>query len=243
MRIDESRDSLVQKIEQLEEKVTESVEMATATVAEATEAVMETVQNATTSVSETVDSVTGAVQGTVDNVRESVEGAVASVKDAFDLNLFVTRHPWLAVAGSVGLGILVERLVENVSRTPMAPDRPVRSFIPDEQFSSIPVSNGQPMSSYLSSNGETIPPTAQPAGLVSTLVETFGPEISKLKSLAIAAGLSALKEVCIKNAPSGLQQPVSTMIDDFTERLGAEPLHGSLFAQQSPGSARREGKR
>jgi len=226
MRIDESRESLVQKIEQLEEKVTESVELATASVAEATGAVMETVQNATTSVSETVDTVTGAVQGTVDTVRESVEGAVDSIKEAFDLTVLVERHPWFAFAGSVGVGFLVEKIIENTRAPSLATTGSVpRAFVANE--ASLPESAAF---DHAGSNGHAAPRN-KPQPLPNLLGDAFGPEIAKLKSLAIGAGLSGLKEVLIKYVPTPLQRPLETMIDQATERLGGEPLHGSLFTE------------
>ena len=244
MRIDESRDALVQKIGKLEEKVTDTVESATASVAEATEAVMETVQNATASVSETVDSVTGAMQGTVETVRDSVEGAVDAVKDAFDVNRMVQQYPWMMVAGSVGVGYLTGQLFNSFTNGSSSVPRSYRpqpygaSFDSDRRASSYPgtttgaAANGAefnpPPTSF---RAMAPPPQVQQATVLESIKEALQPEISKLSGLAIGAGFGSLKYFLLKNVPPALQEPLSSAIDNVTKRMGGECVQGSMFSE------------
>jgi len=243
-RIDESRDALVQKIEKLEEKVTDTVESATASVAEATEAVMETVQNATASVSETVDSVTGAMQGTVNTVRDSVEGAVDAVKDAFDVSRMVQEYPWMMLAGSVGVGYLAGQLFSSFTNgaSPAPPSyRPQMygaSFDSDRREPSYPgttmggAANGTTFASPPVSSTSTAPrPQVPQATVFDSIKEALQPEVSKLSGLAIGAGFGSLKYFLLKNVPPALQQPLSSVIDDVTKRLGGECVQGSFFTE------------
>ena len=75
--LDETRDSLSEKLATLQQQVVHSVHGAT-----------------------------NAVNETVATVKDAVHDTVASVKETFDLSLQVKRHPWGMVAGSIAFGYL-----------------------------------------------------------------------------------------------------------------------------------------
>jgi len=244
-RIDESRESLAQKIEQLEEKVTETVESATATVNEATAAVMETVQTAKSSVTETVDTVTNVVQDTVESVRHSVEGTVDSVKETFNLSRQVEKHPWLMFGGAIAVGFFGGKLLEEPPRRPRS--RQFGESFGRQDYSSTTseplyasstsadaVSNGF----HRESAGEAAP--ARPAvassqkwGWFADLASAVSPELSKLQSLAIGAAVSAIRDLLKDVTPQPLQEPLSKVIDELTEKAGGTPVQGPLLSPET----------
>jgi len=81
-RMEQTRESLIEKIETLENKV------------------MNSVQDATSAVSETVA-----------NVKETMHEGVESVKDAVDVKAHVDRHPWLMLGGSIFAGYVLANLL------------------------------------------------------------------------------------------------------------------------------------
>lgn len=88
-----TRESLQNKIEQLEAQVTETVEGVTAAA------------------KDTVSSTADAVQETVNAVRESVSDAVDSVGNVFSIQHQIEERPWLVLGGSVLAGFLVTRMM------------------------------------------------------------------------------------------------------------------------------------
>lgn len=92
-RMQRTRNSLTDKVAQLEEQV------------------MGTVQTATDAVQSTVD----AVKETVDEVRSSVQDSVMTVTDTvkktFDVSTHVRDNPWAAVGISIAAGFLTGRFV------------------------------------------------------------------------------------------------------------------------------------
>lgn len=85
-QMEETRESLSDKLEVLEQKV------------------LGTVQDTTNTVTQTVESVADAVQSTVASVKEGVQEGVEKVKETFDLSLHVERHPWEMLVGSIAAG-------------------------------------------------------------------------------------------------------------------------------------------
>ncbi len=244
-QIDESRSAMNEKLELLEGKVTESVQAATASVADATAAVMETVQNATASVSETVDSVNAAVQGTVENVRSSVNGAVDSVKETFDLTQQVRNYPWQMLAGAVALGYLGSQLLQPERRSTRTARRG------SERSDPVPVSSNnqsQPIDATfwnepersVASHGlqtqttaaaaSSLNPVAEPSPTwMGHLNDTFGPEISNLRGLAIGASLGLVRDLITSSAPETLRTQIAEVVDGFTDKLGGQHIHGSVL--------------
>jgi len=78
--IEQTRESLTEKIKNLEEQA------------------KETIQDVKNTVENTVDTVKERVQDTVDTISHQVEGTVAAVKRTFDIPYQVQQHP-LAMAG------------------------------------------------------------------------------------------------------------------------------------------------
>src|SRR5260370_30618637 len=84
-QMEETRESLSEKLGALEQHV------------------LTTVHDTTDSVAATAGAVKDAVQGTVSSVKETVHDTVDTVKEAFDIKRQVERHPWAMMAGA-GVG-------------------------------------------------------------------------------------------------------------------------------------------
>lgn len=118
-----TRDSLAEKLETLEQKVVGTVENAKATVAETVDAIKETVHDTVAS-----------VQGTVESVQEGVKESVDSVKDFMDVPAHVKRHPWTMLGGSVAVGYCLGLLLTKNSSS-CAPNATTgASWVPSPQF-------------------------------------------------------------------------------------------------------------
>ena len=69
------------------------------------------------------------------------------------------------------------------------------------------------------------------------LSDTLGPELTKIKSLAIGTALGAFRDSVVQSAPEAMKKPLAEVIDDVTEKLGGQCLHGSLFTPDTEPSS------
>src|SRR5437868_9061606 len=120
-QMEETRESLSEKLGALEQHV------------------LSTVQDTTDSVTNTVETVKDAVQGTVSSVKETVADTVDTVKEAFDVRQQVERYPWAMLAGAVFVGYVGGRLLTPPGRPYMPqswggagaePSQPARAELP-----------------------------------------------------------------------------------------------------------------
>ena len=220
-QMEETRTSLQEKLETLENQVKETVE-------EATEAVSETVQ--------TVKEV---VQGTVETVKGSVEDTVESVKQTFDLRRQVCEHPWPMFVGAAAVGFIGGRLLDRfLAETPSA------TFGLEGYHG-----NGQAQSmtslSAPAATGATYAPQPEPQpekpGLLHSIAENYGEELSKLKGLALGALGALVREMVTNAVPQGVAPQVKEIVDSVTHKMGGERVEGPILtgsqqhtAQQQP---------
>ena len=140
-QMEDTRESLSEKLEALEQHV------------------MTSVQDTTDSVASTVESVKDAVHDTVSSVRETVSETVDTVKEAFDIRQQVERHPWPMVAGATLVGFVVGRLLVPPSRPFLPPSR--RCVRLSASRAGFVRCSGQPLRTELvRSSGRTVCPGA-----------------------------------------------------------------------------------
>jgi len=191
----ETRSSLTDKLETLEKQVGGTVLGATSAVAEKVEAVKESVQ-------ETVATLTGTVQDTVTTVKETLHKGVTTFRHFFDVRGHVARHPWPMVAGSIAVGFTAGVLIQrrrrshHLSHALAAPG-------------SLSEGNGR----KASSSGQT---------LMGSLFAKFGPEITKLKSVALGALFGAVREKVMKAAPEEFSPALHSFFDSMGEKITGE---------------------
>ena len=249
-KMEETRNNLSDKLEQLENKVVDSVQNATSAVAEtvqnATATVNEAVQSAKDVVQSVKDSVQGtvdSVQGAVDSVKDSVEGTVESVresfqnasdsvkdtfhsaaegfKDTFDLPKQMDRHPWLMLGGAVAVGFVAGKLLD---RAPQV----------SRHVGHAAYGVAEHAASTIGTTAAAVGSAASAAGSMLDSLETmFGPEINKVKELALGALLGIIRDMAVKAAPETLAPQVGEIIDGFTSKLGGKPVEGAVLGEPS----------
>jgi ElaB/YqjD/DUF883 family membrane-anchored ribosome-binding protein len=210
-QIEQTRSSLTEKLETLESQV------------------KETVQNVTSTVENTVESVKSKVEGTVDAVTSSVENTVESVKRTFDVERQVSAHPFAMTGGTMLVGMAAGYFLSSLRR-PAAPrhwsaPRPSAAPLPER----LTAGNG------LSRPSE--PARSAGGGLLSGLLDQFGPEIDKLKSTAIGMVLGAARDLIKEKVPPSLTAHVDELIDNVTRKAGGEVIRGRVLPESDEASA------
>jgi uncharacterized protein YjbJ (UPF0337 family) len=214
-RIDETRESLTDKLETLEGHVKEAVGAVTDTI----ETVKSTVEN-------TVESVKSGVEGTVESVKTSLSDTVETVKETFDLGRQVDRHPWAAVGCSLLAGAAagyylagprhryryypegipgMDHLIPGYR-----PDRPTEASAPRE-FA------GQP---------------ARP-GFVESLLQSFEGELGKVRQTAIGALIGIARDAIKEALPRSLSENVNEIMDGVARHAGGEPVRGPVLEPEN----------
>lgn len=181
--------------------------------------VTETVQGAKEAVTDTVSNVKEAVEETVGTVKETVEETVTSIKETFDLRMQVERHPWGMLGGSVAAGFLVGYLL-NRSQPESG------NIIPRL---SAATSNGRQTKPAETAHYEEAPTAKAP----SAFWATFGPEIDRLKGLAIGVALGVARELLTKAVPKAVEQPFCDVMESLTDKLGGEKVQGPILEESA----------
>jgi len=192
--VESKRAALTEKLESLEKEVVGTVKEATAAVSDTVEVIKDSVQ-------ETVATVKDTVQDTVSSVKETVTESVETVKDWFDLKGHVKHHPWFMMGGSVALGYFLGNMLKS---------SPAAEAIADES----------PRSSH-SGNGHH---REKRHGGSAKKAFDLGPELSKLKGLALGALLGTARDMILPVVPEGVKKPLKDVLDNITQKLGGEPV-------------------
>jgi hypothetical protein len=193
----QTRSALTEKLETLESQV------------------FGTVHDTTSTVTNTVRDVGDTVRDTLHDARATFNEVLASVRDALDVTRQIHRHPWLMMGGSVFAGYVGGRVLEAVEegRFPPRMSLPASS---EQYFASEDEAERQP---YVSS-----PASARSgSSFLGALAETFGPEIAKLKGMAVGMAVGLMRDKLGEAVPPQFQKNVTDLMDRFTVKLGGEP--------------------
>jgi ElaB/YqjD/DUF883 family membrane-anchored ribosome-binding protein len=182
------------------------------------EKVVGTVKEATQAVSETVENVKEAVQSTVSSVRESVSDTVETVKETFNLRRQFDQHPWAMFGGSVAVGFGVGWLLSGRRRS-------FRSTIPTSGI------EHRWEGRTLEPQSFTAAPPPRRESWLQHLATSFGPELNKLKGLALGTLFGALRDVAVNLAPENLADQVRDVANSFTAKMGGEVVHGPVLPE------------
>ena len=210
-QMEDTRTSLTDKLETLEKQVAHTVTDATTNVAETVEAVKESVQD-------TVASVKDTVQETISAVKESMHQGVEAVREFFDIPAQVDHHPWAMVGGSVVLGYVVGSLVGRA-----APAR--REFSAARSYQ-------QPPSARAYNNGRNDDARSE-AQASEGLLSSFGPEIAKLKKLALGSLMNTVRDMIHKAVPPDIGSSLDGIISSVTEKLTGAPSSSPKSSRDS----------
>jgi hypothetical protein len=172
----------------------------------------------------TVESVKSKVEGTVEAVTSGVESTVETVKRTFDLERQVCLHPLAMTGGTLVLGMAAGYFLSSLRRPAPLPrhwsaPRPAAAMVPPaERFSS----------------GDGAPRRQEPAragGMLSGVLEQFGPEIDKLKSTAVGMVLGAARDFLKEKLPQSMSAHVDELVDNVTRKAGGEVIRGRVLPE------------
>jgi len=219
-QMDETRNSLTEKLETLEQKVVDTVE-------DTTSAVKETVETVKDSIEETVTAVKDTVAETVDTVKESMREGVETVKSWFDVPDLVDRHPWAMMAGSVATGFCLERTFLPAASKAAAhkEETEAESHFPSAKTARTPHHMNGGRKEHKERHKK------------ASWLHDLGPEIDKLKGLALGALIGLGREMLLRAAPEHLGQQLAEVVDNITRKLGGQPLPGADLEQLQPAHA------
>jgi ElaB/YqjD/DUF883 family membrane-anchored ribosome-binding protein len=215
-QMQQTRESLTEKLETLEQQV------------------VQTVQDATSAVSETVESVKEAVQETVHTVKGSVENTVHSVKSTFDLHHQTHEHPWIMMSGATAAGFLAGWLFggreqSRFSRATGVPP-PSRGGYREERGGYREEGRLAAAPPMMASHPPSRAAAASEAPTWShRLHHLFGDEIDKLKGVALGTLFGVIRDVVSEIVPKQIEPRVADIIDNVTTKLGGEPVKESLL--------------
>ena len=214
----ETRSALNDKLEALEQKVTSTVE------------------NAASSVSETVDS-----------VKDSVKSSMDTVRDMFNLRGHVDRHLWPMMGGSLAVGFLLGWMLTPKKQKPS-------SMSYGAYAGGTDLSHGRAMGfqgndypgARQSGNGyhadaDRTGAKEDKGSWLSGLASSLGPELDKLKGMAIGTVTGLIRDVMSDAIPEAIKPKVNDFMDSVTTKLGGEPIHGPVLSHFMPKEERSEG--
>jgi ElaB/YqjD/DUF883 family membrane-anchored ribosome-binding protein len=193
LQMGQTRTALADKLESLETKVL-------GTVATTTDIVGKTVQEVGTTVRETARDVRAVMHETIDSVR-----------DALDVSRQMQHHPWTMVGGSVLVGYIGGVLLDHLEcgRLPSLPIAPER-FLPHD--------------AELRERIESTPPARRSSSsFLKALVDSFAPELDKLKAAAIGLAIAAVRDKIGDAVPPQTRKDFTEFMDRVTVKLGGDP--------------------
>lgn len=217
----DTRTALTEKLEALEQKVSGTVT-----------ALTETVTTVKENVAETVSAVKDGVGETIHTVQESVGDAVQSVRDALDLTAQTERNPWMMFGGAVAVGVVAGMLLPAPRRSSgpswveSARDTLFGSSIPHGSTASGPeLSRGMASASaHVPHREERREPAPAGGSWLGSLGEMFGPEIDKVKGLALGMAMGAARDLILQSVPPQVGPQVGELVNNLTRKLGGEPV-------------------
>jgi hypothetical protein len=203
----QTRASLTEKMETLENKVL-------GTVHQTTDTVSNTVQLVGSTVRDTVQQVGCTVRDTTQDVRATMHETVGSVRDALDLSRQMQEHPWVMLGGSVFVGYVGGRLLDSLERGRL-PSLPSLPAAPERLL---------PEGSEVRERLEAVPaPRRSTSSFLSALLDTFAPELDKLKRVALGAALGLVRDKVGESVPPQMRENFTELMDRVTQKLGGEP--------------------
>jgi hypothetical protein len=165
----------------------------------------------------TVENVKDKVETTVENVKDTIQSTLESVKETFDVRLQTQRHPWAMVGGCVFAGYVVGSALPSTRRSAT-------------RTASTPAQAAASLSEWGQSEGGW-PAEPRRRSFLSGLVAQFGPEIQKLKGMAVGAVGTVIQEMIKDRIPAGLAPHVQNVINDVTHKLGGAEIKGPVLPQ------------
>ncbi len=211
-QIEQTRESLTDKLETLEGQV------------------RQTISSVTSTVEQTVDTVKSRVEDTVHAVTSAVEDTVDSVKRTFDVPYQVRRHPYLMTGGALAVGAALGYFLGGQRRRPRPGPRAewAPSYTPPQAASAY--------EEALEPEAKRSAPPRQ--SFFAGLAEPLRGEFDKIKATAIGALLGMVRDAAARYVPSALASKVEEIINDVTRRAGGEVVSGPILSRDEEAGGR-----
>jgi len=172
-------------------------------------------------VMDTVHGAKTAVHDTVADVKEAVHDTVDEVKETFDITHQMQKHPWAMLGGSVVLGFLGAKLLERSNPDPLRNGH----WMPPQPWQQAPQS-----AATANGNGHAGATESDDSDMLSSLKRQFGPEIDRLKGMAVGAAMSVVRDVIRNAMPDPMKPQMAEIVDNITLKLGGTPVRGPLIS-------------
>lgn len=220
----QTRVALSDKLESLENRLFGAVHDTTGVISHTVEQVGSTLRG-------TVEHVGSAVRETSRDVNAVVRETVSSARDAVNLSRQMHEHPWLMLGGSVFAGYVSGLVLDNLERgrLPSLPALPAA-----EQL--------LPHDSEMRERMESTPASRRGGGsFLRALVDTFAPELDKLKRVAVGTAMGLLRDKVSESVPLHMREDVSALMDRVAHKLGGEPQPSGMFGAEDVKHEERNG--
>jgi len=178
--MEQTRESLTEKVSLLEQKVVGNIQSAT-------DAVQDTVQCVKSAVQDTVQAVTG-------TVSHSVESLTDGVKEVLDIRKHTRENPWAMVGGATVAGFVTGLLVFRRASSGAS----LGAYTP-MPFTSQPGGAAAPAAA---------PAASQRPAWLNDLFDMAGQEIKKLAEQALATATASLKQTVETGIPKLIDRAV-----------------------------------
>ena len=206
--MEQTRESLTEKVSLLENKVLGQVQSATDTVEGTMHEVQDTVQSVKAAVQDTVQSVT-------ETVKHSVQSLTDGVKDALDLSRHTRANPWPMVGGAAVAGFLTGLVVFRKPATVSGSHLPAYA----------PMAAAGPAVSHR-------------PGWLNDILEMAGREVKQIAQQAIAQASASVRETVQSRVPELVERVVPGGATAATGADGAACATGTGAAQFGGGMRR-----
>jgi ElaB/YqjD/DUF883 family membrane-anchored ribosome-binding protein len=212
--MDQEPDVIRQQIDETRESLTEKLETVESLVKEKVSAVTEGVEK-------TIDTVKAKVEDTVQAVSNTVENTVHSVRRTFDVPHQVRCHPYAMTGGALALGATLGYLL-----LPRRHSFAHRSY-EDRTPSYTPPP--PPPSSFAEEPRHYEERRPERPSLLSGLLEPLTAEFDKVKATAIGALLGMVRDAALRSVPPSLASKVEEIVNDITRRAGGDVVSGPIL--------------
>jgi len=195
--MDNEEVAIRQKLDNAKGSLTGKLEILEEQVVETVQQVSEPVEETANAVKETVETVKDTVEETAEAVKETVKEGMQAVRHWLDFSDHVQKRPWLMVAGAMGAGMCLEMVLGTANAS-------------------------NPDSGKASHNGHHRREKRVTSSAGPSWLERFGPEIGKLKSMALSALLGAVRQMIVQAVPQNFKEGVRTLIDNAQRKMGID---------------------
>lgn len=221
--MDQEPDVIRQDIEQTRESLTDKLEVLE-------HEVKETIADAKDTVTGTIESAKQTVEDITSNVKETVQETVDTVKRTLDLPRQVDQHPWGMMGGSMMAGFLAGYFLPGSRQMDRWGHRLAQAAAP--RAAPRPETLSRP-------NGQAQQPAAANTGpgFLDKLLDQFEPEVNRVKEMAIGTMVGLLRDWVTQALPASLAPKVEELMNQTTSKLGGEPIRGPVLDEANPVSS------